>query len=294
MHVCFTLTKNSRYYCYKWSSKLELDQNYMIGTTQKSMDNMTIRPPAASSNDQWMPLIDHHDHHATEGQPASELMTGGTTDTIISSSNSTPVVLPLTTPKGCSSTGSKPIRRRSRASKRTPTTLLNANTGNFRALVQHYTGCPSPAAAGTISFGNRKEPVNLDFGRGGSSEVENQRIKTSSLMALFGNRNYHSLQQYPDHFQSQGQHRLAEYNQSRHDQQQQLLLQEQQQSMYSISNNISGDVFVSASSNVVVPRPNVEISDGFARLDDDNISFDHELAMNSFSTGFKNYHGGFF
>ncbi|KAF5472932.1 hypothetical protein F2P56_009589 [Juglans regia] len=265
----------------------------MIGTTQKSMDNMTMRPPA-SSTDQLMPLIYHRDH-ATEGQPASELMTGGTTDTIFSSSNSTPVVvLPLsTTPKGCSSTGSKPIRRRSRASKRTPTTLLNANTGNFRALVQHYTGCPSPAAAGTISFGNRKGPVlNLDFGRGGSLEVENQRIISSALTAPFGNSNYHYLdQQYSDHFQSQGQHRLAEYNQRRHDQQQQLLLQEQQQSKY--CNNISGDVFVSESSNVV-PRPNVKISEGFARLDDDNISFYHELPKNSFfSSGFKN-HDGFF
>ncbi|KAF3949029.1 hypothetical protein CMV_025044 [Castanea mollissima] len=52
------------------------------------------------------------------------------------------------TPKGVS----KPIRRRSRASKKTPTTLLNANTNNFRALVQQFTGCPSAS----ISFSNQR------------------------------------------------------------------------------------------------------------------------------------------
>ncbi|GAB4848190.1 hypothetical protein Ancab_002857 [Ancistrocladus abbreviatus] len=40
---------------------------------------------------------------------------------------------------------SKPIRRRSRASRRTPTTLLNTDTTNFRAMVQQFTGGP-PAA----------------------------------------------------------------------------------------------------------------------------------------------------
>ncbi|KAG8387087.1 hypothetical protein BUALT_Bualt03G0216900 [Buddleja alternifolia] len=38
---------------------------------------------------------------------------------------------------------SKPIRRRSRASRRTPTTLLNTDTTNFRAMVQQFTGGPA-------------------------------------------------------------------------------------------------------------------------------------------------------
>lgn len=38
---------------------------------------------------------------------------------------------------------SKPIRRRSRASRRTPTTVLNTDTTNFRAMVQQFTGGPS-------------------------------------------------------------------------------------------------------------------------------------------------------
>ncbi|CAA2935776.1 Hypothetical predicted protein [Olea europaea subsp. europaea] len=43
---------------------------------------------------------------------------------------------------------SKPLRKRSRASRRTPTTLLNTDTSNFRALVQRFTGCPSAPMAG--------------------------------------------------------------------------------------------------------------------------------------------------
>ncbi|EOA17352.1 hypothetical protein CARUB_v10005634mg [Capsella rubella] len=51
-------------------------------------------------------------------------------------------------------------RRRSRASRRAiPTTLLNANPSNFRALVQKFTG----RSAGSES-NRRKGPVTLDFG----------------------------------------------------------------------------------------------------------------------------------
>ncbi|RHN69024.1 hypothetical protein MtrunA17_Chr3g0120291 [Medicago truncatula] len=47
---------------------------------------------------------------------------------------------------------SKPIRRRSRASRRTPTTLLNTDTTNFRAMVQQFTGGPiAPFAAAATS-----------------------------------------------------------------------------------------------------------------------------------------------
>ncbi|KAG6591811.1 VQ motif-containing protein 22-like [Cucurbita pepo subsp. pepo] len=37
----------------------------------------------------------------------------------------------------------KPVRKRSRASRRTPTTLLNTDAANFRAMVQQFTGGPS-------------------------------------------------------------------------------------------------------------------------------------------------------
>ncbi|KAL2493726.1 VQ motif-containing protein motif-containing protein 22-like [Forsythia ovata] len=42
----------------------------------------------------------------------------------------------------------KPLRKRSRSSRRTPTTLLNTDTGNFRAMVQRFTGGPSTAMGG--------------------------------------------------------------------------------------------------------------------------------------------------
>ncbi|KAL1220631.1 VQ motif-containing protein 22 [Cardamine amara subsp. amara] len=48
---------------------------------------------------------------------------------------------------------SKPTRRRSRASRRTPTTLLSTDTANFRAMVQQFTGGPSAVAFGSSSSG---------------------------------------------------------------------------------------------------------------------------------------------
>src|SRR5262249_605276 len=58
---------------------------------------------------------------------------------------------------------SKPIRRRSRASKRTPTARINANTSNVRSLVQQFTGCPRSSS---ISFATQKGPITLNFGAG--------------------------------------------------------------------------------------------------------------------------------
>ncbi|KAK7319243.1 hypothetical protein RJT34_03961 [Clitoria ternatea] len=54
----------------------------------------------------------------------------------------------------------KPIRRRSRASKRTPTTLLKANTSNFRTLVQQFTGCPTNTPP---PLAIHKGPITLNF-----------------------------------------------------------------------------------------------------------------------------------
>ncbi|WVY91072.1 hypothetical protein V8G54_036586 [Vigna mungo] len=52
---------------------------------------------------------------------------------------------------------SKPVRRRYRASRRTPTTLLNTDTTNFRAMVQQFTGAPS---APDLFGPTRPLPVN--------------------------------------------------------------------------------------------------------------------------------------
>ncbi|KAL4614412.1 hypothetical protein ACB092_07G052400 [Castanea dentata] len=172
------------------------------------------------------------------------------------------------TPKGVS----KPIRKRSRASKKTPTTLLNANTNNFRALVQQFTGCPRAS----ISFSNQRGPVNLDFGKG---REENQRVVTS-VMGPFGNNYYYQHQQS----QSPQHHQLVERHQHQQFQQEQL---QEQQSMYSFG-NINNDVFVATSSNN--SRLNMEGVNGFAL--EDNVSF-HELTMNSFSSH-DDRNGGYF
>ncbi|XP_024975273.1 VQ motif-containing protein 22-like [Cynara cardunculus var. scolymus] len=91
--------------------------------------------------------------------------------------------------------GPKPIRRRSRASRKTPTTLLNASPTDFRALVQRFTGCDSsvsvslPSASAAVSVANLpKGPLNIDFGRndhvnGSSSRYTyfDNQMRSSSL-----------------------------------------------------------------------------------------------------------------
>lgn len=46
----------------------------------------------------------------------------------------------------------KVSKKRSRASKRTPTTVLNTDASNFRAMVQHFTGLPPTASYGSSSY----------------------------------------------------------------------------------------------------------------------------------------------
>ncbi|KAL2343614.1 hypothetical protein Fmac_004899 [Flemingia macrophylla] len=76
----------------------------------------------------------------------------------------------------------KPIRRRSRASKRTPSTLLKANTSNFRALVQQFTGCPTTTA---MSFAIHKGPITLNFKQGGKQQIQHH-TKLAKPMPPFG------------------------------------------------------------------------------------------------------------
>ncbi|XP_022726366.1 uncharacterized protein LOC111282519 [Durio zibethinus] len=101
-------------------------------------------------------------------------------------------------PKGCTT---KPIRSRSRASKRTPTTLLGADAKNFRSLVQQYTGCRRCCTS--ISFGNPRGPVNIDFALG--KEHDYHSTDHASISQPFF-ENYWSpqsqqVQQQEDHLQ---------------------------------------------------------------------------------------------
>ncbi|OMO92382.1 VQ motif-containing protein [Corchorus olitorius] len=113
----------------------------------------------ASSMDQWMQFYQQTFDTSFDFSDATTVTTTG-------SSNNTSFgggCVNQLTPKGCIS---KPIRRRSRASKRTPITLLNADAKNFRSLVQQLTGCRRRSTS--ISFGNpsAKGPVNINFALG--------------------------------------------------------------------------------------------------------------------------------
>lgn len=97
----------------------------------------------------------------------------------------------------------KPNKRRSRASKKTPMILLNANTTNFRALVQQFTGCQS---APSSSF---KGPINLNFGGGGSEE--NDMDVADHQSSIFGYNNFVQNIQADDQVRDQQQQQLEDH-----------------------------------------------------------------------------------
>ncbi|CAI0374455.1 unnamed protein product [Linum tenue] len=72
----------------------------------------------------------------------------------------------------------KPARRRSRASRRTPTTLLNTDTSNFRAMVQQFTGGPAGpfVTGGGSSLNVPPQPAGFSFGLGGLGQHHHQLI----------------------------------------------------------------------------------------------------------------------
>lgn len=84
-------------------------------------------------------------------------------------------------PRG--SIGKQAVRRRSRASRRTPTTLLNASIKNFRTLVQQYTGCHQTLASSmkTDHQNNYKKggPINLSFASPSSSSSSRDPINNN-------------------------------------------------------------------------------------------------------------------
>ncbi|XP_062218318.1 uncharacterized protein LOC133918449 [Phragmites australis] len=84
----------------------------------------------------------------------------------------------------------KPSRRRSRASRRAPVTLLNTDTSNFRAMVQQFTGIP-PGPYGAAGAGG---PV-ISFGAGGAEYgAVPVRPSPTSAVTSFDHRAATSLQ----------------------------------------------------------------------------------------------------
>ncbi|CAH9089497.1 unnamed protein product [Cuscuta europaea] len=84
---------------------------------------------------------------------------------------------------------SKPaVRRRTRASRRTPTTVLNTDASNFRAMVQQFTGGPSLAAqqAGHYPFLHPGSGMNFGFGLGSSIPRHPQLLNPAPARANGG------------------------------------------------------------------------------------------------------------
>ncbi|XP_061346022.1 uncharacterized protein LOC133291729 [Gastrolobium bilobum] len=153
------------------------------------------------------------------------------------------------TPKGNSF---KPIKKRSRASKRTPTTLLNADSNNFRALVQQFTGCPSTV----MSFGVHKGPITLNFQQGSKQKIHHH---TTRSMPPFGTRSSNQVHQVAASLPWQEQPPLMQ----------------EQQSGYSLDRVKSYNY-----------KPCMEVShDGL--LMDNDFSL-HELTVNAFSNDIYN------
>ncbi|CAL9763664.1 unnamed protein product [Musa acuminata subsp. burmannicoides] len=91
----------------------------------------------------------------------------------------------------------KPVRRRSRASRRAPTTMVNTDAANFRMMVQQFTGNPSgPYTAGYHPGGGPVSNVSND-----SVERAHQ---TTALMS-FGNPQQHPCQRQSHQPQQQQQ-----------------------------------------------------------------------------------------
>lgn len=222
-----------------------------------------------ATTDQWMqfyqqPLMDAHDHDHDHALPPN---TTSPPPTMPSSERNS--ISSQLTPKGnvC-----KPIRRRSRASKRTPTTLLNANTTNFRALVQQFTGCPTTAMS---TLGVHKGPITLNFQKGSSEHKIHHNTSTRAVLP-FSDRSYHN-----NNTTNNQLHEVpASLPWQKHQEQQQLPRQQllQQQSGYSFDYVKSSGYSVSTS---------MDVSDGLLLDNDFSLS---DLTMNAFpnDTFYKN------
>lgn len=232
------------------------------------MDSDTM----TATTEQWMqfyqqPLMDESMVPPKEGFSDATVMITKS-QTIPSEGKLSPTTSSYTTTSG----HFKPIRRRSRASKRTPTTLLNANTTNFRALVQQFTGCPTTAMS---SLGVHKGPITLNFKHGSRQLQAHHHNTTTRIMPQIGRVSHNQVHDQVAAPFPIWQKQLPE-EQLLH-QQQQLMFQEQQQ-----GGNYSFDYMKSSNSLPTVgsSRPTMEVSDGL--LVGNDFSF-HDLTVNTFS-----------
>lgn len=101
--------------------------------------------------------LSDHDHLSSNNN--SDVVSDSTVvTTAVSSATTPPASSSGLNPDGTRVT--KPVRKRSRASRRTPTTLLNTDAANFRAMVQQFTGGPSNANSNLHNFATFGFPCN--------------------------------------------------------------------------------------------------------------------------------------
>lgn len=103
-----------------------------------------------------------------------------------SSTNTTGQYLNMPADQGAGGRAPKPVRRRSRASRRTPTTLLNTDTTNFRAMVQQFTGGPAmPYATGSLpQYPFPRGGSNFSFGVESRNQILNPTPSSGSFYQL--------------------------------------------------------------------------------------------------------------
>ncbi|XP_054819680.1 VQ motif-containing protein 22-like [Prosopis cineraria] len=173
---------------------------------------MTMSDNMPASNDWFQFYQQPQDFH---GVPSSSISDATAVTTVVSTAgvttSSSPLIPMLNSTSSAASTSTtthlspegrvaKPIRRRSRASRRTPTTLLNTDTTNFRAMVQQFTGGPSAPFAPTPSSSGL---ASLGFGFG-LGPRQAHISPTGGLMVGPPPAGYHlQPQQQPQIFQQQ-------------------------------------------------------------------------------------------
>lgn len=152
--------------------------DFGIANPYESFSDSTIITTQINTSQAVSISSDHHRYSSTLS-PENSSQIAGNNDDIHELS-------PKVTSKG------KPVRRRStRASKKTPTTLVNTSITNFRAAVQQYTGCDHTSPI----FKNQKGPINLSFGP--STDDVQTEFFGSNLVGE-GSRNYGYYSNYED------------------------------------------------------------------------------------------------
>ncbi|XP_044470820.1 putative uncharacterized protein DDB_G0277255 [Mangifera indica] len=106
-------------------------------STQQLFTNQAVLPSARANNFSPLHGLPHHHHNQTESVSVSGFNIDKTNPIITTNSGG-----------GGGGIGNNNLvrnpKKRSRASRRAPTTVLTTDTSNFRAMVQEFTGIPAP------------------------------------------------------------------------------------------------------------------------------------------------------